>query len=61
MEGVAVMLDVGEEDVPAVGPDKIPIGEVGKVLASGAAGSVSERTGGGERVTCEGNLGVADV
>ena len=49
------MLDVGEEDVPAVGPGKIPIGEVDKVLASKSAGLVSKRTGGGERMICEGN------
>ena len=55
MEGVAAMLDVGEEDVAAVGPEKIPIGEVDKVLASKSAGLVSKRTGGGERMICEGN------
>ena len=55
------MLVVGEEGVPAEGPGKIPIGGVDKVMALGAAGSVSKRTGGGERMICEGNWGVAEL
>ena len=67
IEGIDLMLGVGEdftpaeilvvregEDIVAVGPAEMPTGGAGKVLASGAAGLVCKKTDVGERVIYEG-------